>query len=182
MNLPSKHSFVAGLAAQYGRRLRRFLRLRVGNQSDVSDLAQEVFLRLLRVPNHQDIRSPEAYLFTIASHVIHQAHQKQSSAPTSLEWVESFADASLVSGDDPSAKVELAQRMEQLERTLNQLPPRVAKALLLHRLFGQSIEEIADELGVAEITVKKYLARALVHCRGAAPSGGTTPNGHGGAR
>ena len=45
------------------------------------------------------------------------------------------------------------------------LPPRVARALLLHRLGGHSIAEIAGELGCAEITVKKYLARALLHCR-----------------
>jgi RNA polymerase sigma factor (sigma-70 family) len=168
--------FVAGLAAQYGRRLKQFLRLRLGNRSDVPDLAQEVFLRLLRVPNHEQIRSPEAYLFTIASHVVHQHHQKQSSAPASLEWVETFAEARLASTEDVAAKTETAQRLEQLERTLDELPPRVAKALLLHRLAGHTIGEIAGQLGVAEITVKKYLAKALVHCRA------TAPEGQGGAR
>jgi DNA-directed RNA polymerase specialized sigma24 family protein len=108
LNAPDKHAFVAGLATQYGRRLKQFLRLRLGNRSDVPDLAQEVFLRLLRVPNHEEIRSPEAYLFTIASHVVHQHHQKQSTAPASLDWVESFAGAKLSSGDDPTARTETA--------------------------------------------------------------------------
>ncbi len=42
-------SFVANIAARYGPRLRRFLSVRLRNAADVPDLAQEVFLRLLRV-------------------------------------------------------------------------------------------------------------------------------------
>jgi len=41
----NRKSFVASLAAQYGRRLRRFLFTRARNAADVPDLAQEVFLR-----------------------------------------------------------------------------------------------------------------------------------------
>ena len=65
-------NFVAIIAARYGTRLRRFLAVRLRNADDVPDLAQEVFLRLLRVEGYESIRSPEAYLFTIASHVVHQ--------------------------------------------------------------------------------------------------------------
>jgi RNA polymerase sigma factor (sigma-70 family) len=165
LNAPDKQNFVAGLAAKYSSRLRRYLRLNLANASDVPDLAQEVFLRLLRVPNHQDIRSPEAYLFTIASHVVQQHAQKQVPASESLDVLEGIAELRLSSPDDPTAQMELQERLTRLERILDELPPRVAIALIMHRLSGHSIEEIARELGVAQITVKKYLARALVHCR-----------------
>jgi len=39
---------------------------RVRNIADVPDITQEVYLRMLRVPNVESIRSPEAYLFTVA--------------------------------------------------------------------------------------------------------------------
>jgi RNA polymerase sigma factor (sigma-70 family) len=158
-------NFVAGMAAKYGARLRRFLKLRLGNVADVPDLAQEVFLRLLRVPNHEEIRSPEAYLFTVASHVVQQHYQKQAAAPASLDWADQFADSPGSGTDDPPAHTEMRQRLEHLERMLDQLPPRVAMALIMHRMAGHTIAEIARELGIAEITVKKYLARGLVHCR-----------------
>jgi len=58
--------FVADLAARHGSRLRRYLAARLRNASDVGDLAQEIFLRLLRVERHDLIRQPESYLFTIA--------------------------------------------------------------------------------------------------------------------
>ncbi len=58
--------------------------------------------------------------------------------------------------------------MRNLELALDQLPPRLAATLLLHRFHGFSIEEIAQQLGVARITAAKYLAQALLHCRQAA--------------
>lgn len=160
-----KQSFVALMVAEYGGRLRRFLKLKLSNPSDVPDLAQEVFMRLMRVDNFTEIRSPEAYLFTIASHVVHQHAQKHASIPESLEITELFAELQLIADDDPPTNVESEQRLRELEAALDQLPPRVAIALIEHRLAGKSVQQIARELGVAKITVKKYLARALLHCR-----------------
>jgi RNA polymerase sigma factor (sigma-70 family) len=160
-----KRQFVEGLAAKYSDRLRRFLKFRLPNPSDVPDLAQEVFLRLLRAPHHEDIRSPEAYLFTVASHVIQQHQQRQVPISAPIEWIEALAETAYGSSDDPPAKVELHQRLDRFERSLDELPPRVAMAFIMHRLAGHSIEHIAGELGVAQITVKKYIAKALVHCR-----------------
>jgi len=56
-------TMVAALVASHGTQLRRFLLSRVRNNSDVPDLIQEVYLRMLRIPDHDAIRSPEAYLF-----------------------------------------------------------------------------------------------------------------------
>jgi len=81
LSTSDKHRFVAGIAREYGGRLKRFLRSKTGNTADVPDLAEEAFLRLLRISNHEEIRSPEAYLFMIASHVIQQHHTKQVATP-----------------------------------------------------------------------------------------------------
>jgi DNA-directed RNA polymerase specialized sigma24 family protein len=47
-----KHNFVASIATRYGERLRSFLSRRLRNAADAPDLAQEVFLRLMRVEHH----------------------------------------------------------------------------------------------------------------------------------
>jgi len=96
---------------------------------------------------------------------VQQHAQKSASAPESLEVAELFSNLEFISQDNPSAEVETQQHLQELEKVLNQLPPRVALALLMHRYTGHSIEEIASQLGVAQITVKKYLAKALLHCR-----------------
>jgi hypothetical protein len=42
---------------------------RIHNRSDVPDLTQEIFLRMLRILDRDAIRSVEAHLFTVALHV-----------------------------------------------------------------------------------------------------------------
>lgn len=162
-----RQSFVSNIASRYGDRLRRFLSQRLRNVSDAPDLAQEVFLRLLRVEHHETIRSPEAYLFTVASHVLHQHTLRQSMTPVSVDISDLFSELQLTSNDDPAASVDLEQRLEHLQYSLKQLPPKVSTTLMLHRFAGFSIEEIGKQLGVSRPTAKKYLARALTHCRAA---------------
>lgn len=160
-----RKSFMIAIAAQYRRRLHRFLSVRLRNVHDVPDLAQEVFLRLLRVRQHDVIRNPEAYLFTVASHVIHQHTLRQSNSPAMVDIVEAVSELTTDATDDLATRADNAQRIERLERVLAQLPPRVAAALVMHRVSGYTVQEIADELGVARETAKKYLVRAARHCR-----------------
>jgi RNA polymerase sigma factor (sigma-70 family) len=163
----AREKFITAIASRYGARLRRFFTLRLRNAADAPDLAQEVFLRLIRVENHETIRCPEAYLFTVASHVLHQHTLRQANAPTSVDISDVFADLQLTSGDDPAARAEGQQRLNELERALRRMPARISTTLLLHRFAGLSIEEIGRELGVSRPAAKKYLARALTQCRDA---------------
>jgi RNA polymerase sigma factor (sigma-70 family) len=162
-----KYSFVAGVALKYGDRLRRYLSQRLRNVADAPDLAQEVFLRLMRVEHHETIRSPEAYLFTVASHVLHQHTLLQSTRPKSVDISELFSELQLTSNDDPAAQADIDQRLEILQHTLKQLPPKISTTLMLHRFAGLSIEQIGAHLGVSRRTAKYYLARALSHVRDA---------------
>ncbi len=55
--------------------------------------------------------------------------------------------------------------VEELEDALGQLSPKARAALILHRRDGFSLEEIATRLAVSRPMAKKYLAKALLHCR-----------------
>jgi len=76
-----------------------------------------------------------------------------------------LAEVENVPENDPATEVEAQLRVEELERALGQLSPRVQAALILHRRDGLSLEEIAVRFGVSRSMVKKYLAKALRHCR-----------------
>lgn len=161
---PATASFVAGVATQYGQRLRQFLARRLRNVSDVPDMEQEVYVRLLRIGRHEMIRSPEAYLITIASHLLHEHALRQSAGRVIVEFDDVAAELQSAV-DEP---VQLAERLEQtaeLERVLAQLPPRPLAALLMHRVQGFTLEEIAARMGVSRPMAKKYVARALTQCR-----------------
>ena len=82
MTQETKRVFLATIEQAHGRQLRRFLSARMrGAAADVPDLIQEIFLRLLRIKDHEAIKNPQAYLFTVASHVLDQYALKRAAAP-----------------------------------------------------------------------------------------------------
>ena len=161
-----KQAFVANLEKQHGQQLRRFLASRLRHRgADVPDLVQEVFLRLLRIDYHETIRSSEAYLFTIAFHVLHQHVMRRAAIPESVEISELIDQMEAAPDCDPANQAETREQIEQLQDALQQLPPKARAVLLLHRRDGYSLEEIATQLGFSRANAAKYLAKALVHCR-----------------
>jgi RNA polymerase sigma factor (sigma-70 family) len=138
--------------------------VRLRNATDVADLSQEVYLRLLRVEGHDQIRSAEAYLLTIASHVLHQHALEQTAAPDSVDVMDALADERLTIESDPAAELHLERRLEGLERALRRLSPKARAVFILQRRDGCTVDEIAGRLGISRSMVKKYLAKALVHC------------------
>lgn len=160
-----KKAFVAAIEHQHGRRLRRFLAARLRNAAaDLPDLVQEVFLRLLRISDHETIRSSEAYLFTIASHVLHQHTLRRSALPEAVEITDLLTEVQSTH-DDPASHLEIQERLRNLQRVLGDLTPKAQAVLLLHRRDGYSLEEIGNRLGISRAMAAKYLSKALLHCR-----------------
>lgn len=157
-------AMVTALTGSHGIQLRRFLLNRVRNGADVPDLMQEVFLRMLRIPDHDAVRSPEAYLFTVAQHVVHQHAIRQSNFAPPIELQDMLTElASTFS--DPLREASAQQSLEELEQALRHLSPRERATFLYHRRDGYTLQDIADRFGVSRQMVKKYLAKALLELR-----------------
>jgi RNA polymerase sigma factor (sigma-70 family) len=161
----SRRAFLTSVEKSHGRGLHRFLSRRLSKRrSEVPDLVQEVYLRLLRVEDHEAIRNPQAYLYTIANHVLHQHGLKNAQ----LGEVALFKDV-LVSEEqeegDPEVLLQMEQRFESLSAALQQHSPRAYATLILHRCDGIPLKEIAPRLGVSYTMVKRYLAQALTFCQ-----------------
>lgn len=166
MSAEDNQAFVNQLLQEHGQRLRGFLARRLQQAAaDLPDLVQEVYLRLLRVPNAQTIRSPQAYLFTVALHVLHQHRLNLASSPESVDIADALSSLRARDGDNPAEQVEAWDRLEEFDRVLSQLPRQTYAVFILHRQYGYSREEIAAKLGLSYAMVKKHLAQALVHCR-----------------
>jgi RNA polymerase sigma factor (sigma-70 family) len=166
LDADSNRNFVSAMEKDHGRALRRFLAARMRYATaDVPDLVQEVFLRLLRIADYESIRNPRAYLYTIASHVLHQYALRQTATaqPAALTDIGAELEASLDS--DPAETAELEQRFEELGRGLEQLSPRAYATLIMYRCEGATLEQIGQRLGVSRPMVKKYLMKAMTYCQ-----------------
>lgn len=165
MAADDKQTLVDELVERHGERLRRFLKRRVRNAADIPDVVQEVFLRLWRVPNHETIRAPEAYILTIARHVAQQHSLQTAASASSVELETVLSELRAVPETDPALALTAEQCVEELDRALLQLSPKVQATFLLYRRDGMSMDEISERLGISRPMAKKYLVRALVHFR-----------------
>jgi RNA polymerase sigma factor (sigma-70 family) len=120
---------------------------------------------MLRIPHAESVRSPEAYLFTVAQHVLQQYTLRQSQIPPSIDLA-GMLEPPLAKPDvDPVLEINAQQCLEELQHALDSFTPKVRATFMLHRRDGLSIEEIGAQLGISRPMVKKNLVKALMQFR-----------------
>jgi RNA polymerase sigma factor (sigma-70 family) len=153
-------TFVKGVAETYGARLHRYLvrRLRAGEEAQ--DVAQEVYLRLLRLERSDLIRQPAAYVYFLASQIVGEQRLRESKRPLvyDSEILDQAGDQLGADGRDDIPDQEHARR--ELKRLLATLSNAHRAVFLLRRRDGFSTQEIAEHLGMSHFKVKRYLVEA----------------------
>jgi RNA polymerase sigma-70 factor (ECF subfamily) len=156
-------TLVERLAARLGADLLRFLARRVRNKADARDVAQEAYVRLLRLDRKELIRDPQPYVYRLAANLVHEFELKRRADDDRLtRWTQERAI------DEPvtvEASVEAITLRARLDDALEQLSPNCRAVVILHRRDGLTYEEIATRLNLSSSMVKKYLAAGLRHCR-----------------
>jgi RNA polymerase sigma-70 factor (ECF subfamily) len=160
-----KKALVERLFARHRNALQTFFFRRLRTKADAADLAQEVYLRMLRVSDPDTIRNPEAYLFAVAGNLVKENAIADRRQAESADVEASEAQQLLADLPDFDAPLDASRRVERLREVLKQLPPKCRAAVILQYRYELSYEEIAERLEVSTHMVKKYLAQALGHCR-----------------
>src|SRR5215470_5277251 len=160
-----KKGFVEKLFAEHRRALQAYFYRRIRTKSDAPDLAQEVYVRMLRVADTEAIRNPQVYLYTVASNLVKEHAVLDRRQASSLDFDAASVQQRL--GELPSLEGELeeSQRAGRLRAVLETLPVKCRTAVILQYRYGLTYEQIGERLGVSGNMVKKYLAQALGHCR-----------------
>jgi RNA polymerase sigma factor (sigma-70 family) len=164
-----KRAFWARMFTKHQSALTGFFRRRVAHPWDAQDLAQEVYLRLLRVDSRDGsaIDNPEAYLYTVAANLVKEHGVLQKRVPQSLDIASVFPELE-APGGSAQDEVERDARYAWLRDTLDRLPPRCRAVMVMQYRDNMSYEQIAAELGVSTHMVKKTVVKALALCRGLA--------------
>lgn len=142
--------------------LRKFL---IGKGSvraaDLDDVAQEVFLRLLRYERAELIEHPQAYLYKMAANVAAEwAIRARVTHPHESKWL-----ADLKSDGQPEDDVARSRLGDEVERALNTLSPRQREVLKLQFSEGLGYAEIAVRLGTTHRAVKRMVVKSYERLR-----------------
>jgi len=152
--------------------LTQFLHHNWRNKSEIPDLRQDIYIKVYRAAQKQLPDKPKAFLFTTArNHLITRIRDESVVPIEAIADPDTLSIAADVPGPDRSAIARDALR--RLQSALDKLPPRCRQAVVLRKIEGLSVREIAERMGVAEKTVKNHLTegvRVLADCLYADPT------------
>jgi RNA polymerase sigma-70 factor (ECF subfamily) len=160
-----KPSLVGRLFAEHRASLQSFFLRRIRSKADAADLAQEVYVRMLRVRDPAAIRSPVSYLYTVANNLVKEHAVLDRRQATSVDIDDASAQEQLGTLPSFDGDLDATQRVARLGVVLKQLRPKCRAAVELRFTHELSFREIAVHLGVSPQMAKKYVAQALCHCR-----------------
>lgn len=150
------------LFREHNAALLRFVAARLGSEQEAKEVAQEAYVRLLRLDHPETISYLRAFLFkTAANLALDRLRARSRHPPTRSMHETEFAVFHL----SPERQIEGEESIVILKRALAELPEKCRRAFLLHRLEGLSRQEIGAQLGIRERMVRLYLSRALEHLR-----------------
>lgn len=159
---PAATDDLTGLYVEHSTWLQGWLRRRVGDTFAAADLAQDTFLSLLdRKTAASEIRKPRPFLATVAGRLLAHRHRRQLLETAYLEALACLPEEVAPS---PEMRLMAVESLQQIDRVLDGLPPKVREAFLLAHLFELSYAEIAERLGASASSVKQYLTRANREC------------------
>ena len=139
----------------------------LGNQSDASDVVQEVFLKVFRgVASFREQSSLRTWIYRIAVHEAYN-HRRwfsrhcrmevpmEEHGPEHPNWLDLTPDP----GRSPFEQAMDSEARTLIERALTQINPVFRTAVVLRDVQNLSYEEIADILQVSLGTVKSRILR-----------------------
>lgn len=162
----TRRDFWAQTFAEYRIALNRYFRRRGSQAHDAEDLAQEVYLRLLRndQPGARAIERPEAYLFTVAANLLREKGAAARRMGLSLD-IADVDETLLPTSATPQDDLEAALRERRLSEAVASLPAKYQRIVVLHYLENKTYQELAGDFGVTPHAIKKYVSHALRLCR-----------------
>jgi RNA polymerase sigma-70 factor (ECF subfamily) len=137
----------------------------LGSVSEAEDVVQEGFLRLHRARDGGErIESPRAYLSTVVSR-LSLDHLRSARARREIyvgEWLPEPLQAD--ADEDPARKAEMADSLSLAFLVLlESLSPEQRAAFLLHEVFDEPYDRIAEIIGTSPQNARQLAARARRH-------------------
>ena len=162
MSDPDTHDRLIAWFRQWRTPLRKFLSAKGAVQAaDLDDVAQEVFLRLMRYDNIDIVEHPQAYLYKMASNVAAEwAIRTRNRRPHRSAWLENLAAES-----GPEHELTHAQTQVQLMQALSSLTARQREILKLRFVDNLTEAQAAERLAISRRIVKRQMIRSYAKLR-----------------
>jgi RNA polymerase sigma factor (sigma-70 family) len=141
--------------------LMSYLRHNWGNASDLVDLRQEVYVRILQAARERIPDNPRRFLLACARNLLIDLVRREQVVP-----IEAMADLEglNIAADEPEPDrlVMAREELRRLQTALERLPARAREAIMLAYFDGLTGKEVAQRMGVTQSTASLHLANGAL--------------------
>ena len=140
--------------------LMQYLQHNWRNRSEISDIRQEVYVRVYEAAKEALPERAKPFLFATARNLlINRVRHAQIVPIEVVSDLDALGAASEAPG--PDRIVQARDELRLLQAALDKLPSRWRTALMLQRVEGLSRKQIAERMGITESSAAKYLADGI---------------------
>ncbi len=143
--------------------LRTYLMRFLVRQQDIEDTVQETFLRAYESEQKVEIRCPKSFLFKIAKNLALSELSRKTH--TMMVSVDDLEELEFLEEEAMVEQLHLRQSLNALMRTIQSLPPKCQRVVVMRKVYGFSHKEIARRMNISVKTVEKHLTKALERCQ-----------------
>ena len=126
------------------------------------DIAQSAFMRFAAAdPAH--IHNPRAFLYATARNLVIDHHRREQRVTAHEQNAQSAAQERVYELSPENVLLQ-AERFRILAQTLERMPLKRRRLVLLNRFEGLSYAEIGEQFGMSAENVRKHIERTLAEC------------------
>ena len=137
-----------------------YFRSRISRSDEAKDLAHEVYLRIIGVPEDRVIENARGYLWAVAKSVLCQFLDR-SGRMQAVDVDDPVFEAQLAEEPAYDEEIDTESRLTLLREKFPLLPVKCRAVMELKWQHGMSYEDIAARIGISVDTVKKHLKVGL---------------------
>ncbi len=160
--LPEHAALIGSLFHEHNETLVRFLSSRLQSRQEAMEIAQEAYVRLLKLDQPGAVSYMRAFLFKTATNL---ASDRLRARHRELHAVRARLFDQFTEALTPERQVAGTQEVGLLNRLIQELPPKCRQIFLLQRFQGLRFDEIAMRMEISERMVRKHVVRALTYLR-----------------
>ncbi|WP_417450645.1 RNA polymerase sigma factor [Kordiimonas sp.] len=155
---------IKALFQNHNDELVRYLTSRLKSHEEAVEVAQEAYVRLLRLDDSSTIGFLRAFLFRTAGNIAIDRVRRRGLAQAYLDEATPEQQVNEMFGFTPERSLAAKQSLERVLDCIGSLPPKCRHAFIEYKFKHRSYDDIAEDMGLTSSMVRKYVLRALVHC------------------
>ncbi|MFC4347355.1 RNA polymerase sigma factor [Kordiimonas lipolytica] len=154
---------IKALFKNHNEELVRYLTSRLKSHEEAVEVAQEAYVRLLRLDDTSTIGFLRAFLFRTATNIAIDRIRRKGLAQSYVDQ-EAPQQVNEMFGFTPERSIAAKQALARVLECVSTLPPKCRHAFVEYKFKNRSYDDIAQEMGLTSSMIRKYVLRALVHC------------------